>query len=131
MESVISTERKLAVNIHVKFLFLFSIVCGIVHAAVFCTCSSSVISEIWKAVRTYSPWEVHTISLSCYVLVRCIRTPYGSVRMTYRLGNTHTISRAGCTVPTSGLPEARESPYGPIGVCSRSKKHVYGVHMAV
>ena len=38
-----------------------------------------------------------------------IRVPYGSVRMTYRVGNTHMIFLRGCTEPASGLYEARES----------------------
>ena len=40
-----------------------------------------------------------------------IRVPYGPVGMAYRLGSTHTICRAGCTEPASGLYEARESPF--------------------
>ena len=76
---------------------------------------TSVVSEAWKAVRTCTPWELHTKSSFCDDVVRCIRAvngrpgvlatwtqdpvsvPYGfrkvhmqvlywSVRMTYRLG---------------------------------------------
>ena len=34
------------------------IVFGIVHAAVFCTCSYMPQTEAWKSVRTCSPWEI-------------------------------------------------------------------------
>ena len=115
-----------------------------------------VVNEAWKAVRTCSPWEVHTKSPSCDAVVRCIRVvygrsgvlptwtqvpygfrkvhiwvPYGSVRMTYRLGNIHTISRAGSTEPASGLYEARESPCEPHRIqltCRLRKEHIRSPH---
>ena len=85
------------------------------------------VSEARKAVRTCSPWEVHTKSplvmlwsdaygrsvLATWAQVPYgfskghLRIPYGPVRMTYWLGNTHTISRADCAEPASDLYEAR------------------------